>query len=185
MLGKDVDDNKWFFTFVDEVKKLKIVSGYTDLKGNPTGEFGPSNLTTVAEALKMALESSGYGQSISNGRPQNKKAENHWAMKYYLKAEELKLDIIKNILDDPNRPITREEFVKLQLEVFKITPLTTYSPIFSDIDEKSDFSGFIYRAYQDGVISGDSEKNTFRPRDNINRAELAKVLVQSINTYKK
>jgi len=145
---KDVDDNKWFFTFVDEVKKLKIVSGYTDLKGNPTGEFGPSNLTTVAEALKMALESSGYGQSISNGRPQNKKAENHWAMKYYLKAEELKLDIIKNILDDPNRPITREEFVKLQLEVFKITPLTTYSPIFSDIDEKSDFSGFIYRAYQ-------------------------------------
>lgn len=180
----DVDDNKWHFPFIQKVKSLGIASGYKDQNGNLRGDFGPGNLTTVAEGLKMVLESSEKGKSDSNREPKNTKVKDHWAEAYFLRAEELNLNIVKNTADDPNRPITREEFVQLQLEVFNIPPLTSFNPIFSDVDKNSYYAGYIYKAYQEKIASGDAGKDTFRPKDKINRAEISKVIINSIQKFK-
>lgn len=179
----DVEENKWFHVFIDKVKNLNIASGYKDANGNPRGDFGPANKTTVAEALKMALESSKNGPSSRQANPKNSNAINHWAKAYFLKGEELGLKLLGNTSDDPNRPITRQEFVQLQLQVFNIPPLTNFKLIFSDIDKNSTFAGYIYQAYQDGIIAGDSDKSTFRPFDHIVRAEISKVIIKSIEKY--
>lgn len=180
---KDTDDDNWFTQYVAYVKNKNIVSGYKDDAGNALGEFRPANNVTLAEMLKMALETAELGGD-STGTPQNMKAVNHWAKKYYKKAENLGLSLVDDINADPSTPATRGDVIRLVLEALGITPEDVTKTDFSDVSLTDANVDYIQYAKLAGVISGDAGKTTFRPNDPVNRAEVAKILKNMIEILK-
>jgi|GEM_PF-3658517 len=173
---KDTDDNEWYTNFVSSVKEHGIISGYKDAAGNSLGEFRPGNNITIAEILKIALETAGKGQGT--GSPNLKMALNHWSKGYVKKAEDLGMSIVGDNSVDLNRPATRGEVIRLMLESFGIKPDTISGTDFSDVPSTHEHAAFIQYAKDLDIISGDSGQTTFRPDDPINRAEAAKIADQ-------
>lgn len=82
--------------------------------------------------------------------------------------------------------ITRAEFITMiirqkGLEYYQ--PTTDSAEIFQDISVESWYKDYVSTAYELGLISGDSGKNTFRPNDPINRAEATKILDKALNQH--
>lgn len=180
---KDTDDGDWFTQYVSYVKNKSIVGGYKDLNGKELGEFRPGNNVTVAEILKMALESAEVGGDES-GNPANQNAVSHWAKEYFKKAEDLGLTLTQDTTLDPNKLATRGDVIRLALEVLGISPDAVTSTDFSDVPASHQHADYIQYAKEAGVISGDTGKNTFRPDAPINRAEVAKILQNMIEILK-
>lgn len=176
---KDTDDADWFTRYVSYVKDKSIVGGYKDLNGKELGEFRPGNNVTIGEVLKMALESAELGGDES-GDPVNQNAVNHWSKKYFKKAEDLALSIVADTTVDPNKLATRGEVVRLAMEALGITPDDITETDFSDLPTSHIHAAYIQYATDAGVVSGDAGKDTFRPDDPINRAEVAKILQNMI-----
>ncbi len=59
---RDVDDDKWYGSFVTYAKDNGIVNGY---QGTRAGEYGPADPVTVAEVLKMSLRAADHVESAS------------------------------------------------------------------------------------------------------------------------
>lgn len=169
---KDTDDSDWYTEHVSAVKAKGIISGYKDADGNELGEYRPGNLITIAEILKIGLETAGKG--ADDGTPSLAAAINHWAEGYVKKAEELGLDIVLGDVDI-NRPATRAEVVRMMLEALGIKPEAVSSVDFSDVPVTHKHAAFIQYAKDLGIVSGDAGKTTFRPDAPVNRAEAAKI----------
>lgn len=170
---KDTDDDQWYTDYVSTVKELGIVSGYKDEAGNDLGIFGPGNNVTVAEMLKIGLETSNRGKS--DGTPSLAGALNHWARSYVRRAEELGLNLVSDEGTDLNRPATRAEVIRLMLEAIGVDPETVSSTSFSDLPSGHLHAAFVEFAVEQGIVSGDDNATTFRPDAPINRAEVAKI----------
>lgn len=176
----DVDDNDWPFTYVSHIKENGCISGYETFEGEKTGEYGPANFLTVAEGLKIVLECTGYDASDSLAETNVDKAKDHWAHEYFNKADELGLTLISEETVDPDRSITRAEVVLLVFEAAGEQPLNEYEHVFEDVPDDLPEEPYIETAREYMIISGDSNNNTFRPYSPINRAEMAKVMLKSI-----
>jgi hypothetical protein len=172
---KDTDDNTWYTGYVANVRNRNIISGYKDATGNELGEFRPANNITVAEILKIALETSGKGQS--SGTPALQTALNHWAKGYVRRSEELGLDIVNNDVD-LSRPATRGEVVRIFLEALEINPDEITSTSFSDLPLGHKHAAYIEFAKALGIVSGDAGTSNFRPDALVNRAEASKIANQ-------
>jgi len=175
---KDTDDDTWYTGYVANVRNRKIISGYKDAAGNELGEFRPANNITVAEILKIALETAGKGQS--SGTPALQAALNHWAKGYVRRAEELGLDIVSTNVD-LNRPATRAEVVRIFLEALEIAPDAITSTSFSDLPLGHKHAAFVQYAKEVGRVSGVAGTTNFRPDAPVNRAETAKIANQILS----
>jgi hypothetical protein len=175
---KDTDDSEWYTNYVSKAKNRGIISGYKDATGNPLGEFRPANNITIAEILKIALETSGNGQS--EGEPALVAARNHWAKGYVKKAEELGLNIVSDNVDI-NRPATRGEVIRIMLEALGVKPDPITKSDFFDVLVSHVHAAYIQYAKDLGIISGDAGTNNFRPDDSINRAEASKIANQILD----
>lgn len=78
----------------------------------------------------------------------------------------------------PNQKITRAEFAVLLYQTLNLTPQT---PTVNFIDSIPTWSSdAVNTLAAAGIVKGDPE-GTFRPNDNISRAEIATMIVQSLN----
>ena len=170
---EDVDEEDWFANYVQEIKEEGIVSGYED------GTYGAENPVTVGEILKMVMELSGEGKSDAQSK--NINARRHWAEGYFAKAEEMGLTLTSDLSVHPGRSATRAEAVRLMLEVGGFDVSGANEVEFYDVEFGSEDAKYIQFAADMGFISGDPE-GTFRPNDQINRAEIAKV-VSNFNDF--
>ncbi len=172
---KDTDDNEWFTQYVVPIQKEGIISGYKDAEGNSLGQFGPANNVTVAEILKIALESAGaeQGDASANGL---EVFSNHWAAGYVAKGKELGLTLLKEVetADQLNRPATRAEVVRVLLEVFNASVDLEQSTTFEDAEGHKD-EAYIEKARELEIIAG-YDDGTFRPDASVNRAETSKIV---------
>lgn len=164
---KDIDDDDWYISYVQEIKEEGIVSGYED------GTYGAENPVTVGEVLKMVMELSGEGKSYAQSK--NKNARGHWAEGYFAKAEGMELTLTSDLSVDPATPATRAEAVRLMLEVAGFDVSGANEVEFYDVEFGSEDAKYIQFAADMGFINGDPQ-GTFRPNDQINRAEIAKVI---------
>jgi hypothetical protein len=160
-----------------------VVQGYRDAGGHLTGEFGPGNLVTAAEILKMALTAA--GRPLSTGIPRNTSAQDDWSAPYVKAAEDLGLSVYTPTLD-VHRPATRGEVVRTILEGFG-APITPGSNPFSDLPASSPFAPAVETAARLGILFGDTDASgkptgTVRPNDPINRAEAAKIVSTALTT---
>lgn len=173
-LFTDVSTGSWYAGFVGMMRSEGLLSGYKDKQGKDTGTFGPENPVTVAELLKIALETSGQGPSGS-GTTMVTAAAGHWAKGYVVRAEELHMSIVADPKVDLNRPATRGEVIQAFIEAFGINPADISKSSFSDVYANMTTARFIEFAKNHDIISGDDGKTTFRPTEKINRAEVAKI----------
>lgn len=108
----------------------------------------------------------------------------HWAESY---IEEL----TPSIFDDgatfrPNDAMNRAEFSKVIVEAAGFTQVNPATPTFTDVPANAWFYGYVETAKQFGVVNGDTDPDTgdllgtFRPADNVNRTEAAKMIVNGI-----
>jgi hypothetical protein len=171
---KDTDDNEWFTQYVVPIEKEGIISGYKDKQGNPLGEYGPANNLTVAEILKIALESNGIGEG--DGTQADTAFQNHWAAGYVVQGKALNVTLLNGVAseEDLNRPATRAEVVRILLEV-KGTEIADNDAIIFEDAEGHVNEAYIETAHDLEIIDG-YDDGTFRPDGLVNRAEAAKIV---------
>ena len=186
----DVPQNAWFAPYVVSVAKFGILSGYQDAKGKLTGEYGPSNNVTVAELAKIAHKIAGVSVDPFLKRlPINTKAQGAWYSPYIASAEDQGWTIYSSATVDPNRPATRGEVLVTLLQALDVPLAWQTGTVFTDVNRRTAYAGAIETASAAGLVDGRKDANgnltnEFGPADPINRAELAKILSQMIDTYK-
>ena len=180
---QDIQQGEWYTQYVVRVAQWGIVSGYKDTQGRALGVFGPGDPVTIAEILKMALKAAKVDEAACKGGvARQAQAQGHWAYLYIVCAEERNFRILRDPTD-LNRPALRGEVLAIMHDAFgdKVPPLlstfrdTAYHPYETDI---------AYAAAL-GVVSGDMDKagnptGTFRPNDEVSRAEAAKVIYEKL-----
>jgi len=171
---RDVDDNEWYTSYVWDLTNEGVVSGGT---GENEGKFIPTNDVTAAEILKMALGAAGY--EPTDGVPNNPYAQNHWSAGYFDKAEELGMEFVADVTQDPNQAATRAEVLYALFDAIGVSVPDATGMQFNDVGATHEYADFIQYAYELGIVSGDNGLGqTFRPDDSINRAETAKIVDQ-------
>lgn len=182
----DVSQSAWFATYVRSAAEAGIVNGYKDSSGRLTGKFGPGNNVTVAEALKIAVESAGYdeeayGALIDSG-------VNHWASAYLSVAASEHFSIYSRSMNW-NRAATRAEVASMFTSAFRVqigeSVTGTY---FTDVKMSTTYGTAIETLAKGSVISGDTREDgtftgTYRPTDRVNRAEVVKIAMNARATY--
>lgn len=168
---KDTDDNQWFTSFVSEAAKDGVIGGYKDAQGKSLGEFRPANKVTIAEALKMAVASSGLKESMS--APSLEQAKTHWVKGWIKTAEDNGMSVS---VADVNASATRGDVVRWAIEAYGVVPPKAETSSFPDVSLTDKNVDYIEYAKSLGIISGDGDTGKFRPNDTIIRAEVAKIL---------
>jgi hypothetical protein len=85
---------------------------------------------------------------------------------------------------NPSNTITRAWTVKALLEAWNIKPLDNLSGValFNDVPIDHPVAGYIYKAKQLGIVSGNVQENKFSPNDNLLRQEIFAMLYRLMAT---
>lgn len=178
----DVVMGAWYESYVRKVAQWGIVTGYKDEQGRSLGRFGPGDPVTVAQMLKMALESAKVDETQCGSSPEHPQAQGHWATQYVACGEKKNMRILRTF---PNldRPALRGEVLVIIHDAFgdRIPPLLS---TFEDTAGHPYEADIAYDAVL-GIISGDTDRwgsstGTFRPNDQVNRAEAAKIIYEKL-----
>lgn len=155
----DVSTSDWFHSYVADMTKAGVVSGY------PDGTFRPKGNVTWGEALKLVLKATGYGEF---------EAGTHWASGYMDKA------MAEGFMDhevDLNSAITRGEMADLTAKAMKLAPSTSPNPFDDEV------SGYTVALYEAEIITGsqDNGRLVYRAGSTITRAEMAAIIWRVYN----
>ena len=182
----DVPQSAWFATHVRTAAEAGIVSGYKDSRGMLTGKFGPSNDITIGEALKIAVEGAGYDEDLYASKIQS--GFQHWASPYVSVAKGEAFLVI-NPRTRLDKAALRSEVAAIFTSAFLVnTENGELGTRYGDVSASTEFATAIEALSRDGVVSGDTDIDgqavgTFRHSDNINRAEVAKMVILARATY--
>lgn len=186
---RDVPRQSWYAPYIRSIAEIGLVSGYRDLEGRPTGEFGPQNNVTIAEMAKVAVIAAGIDQT-SCPQPQNLTASGTWAATFIGCSESKGWSLYGDGLVDVNRKATRLEVVSTIMQAFGVEGVQAQEDIFTDVTPAMLFASYVARAKQDGVVSGYTDEagnptGLFGPDDPVTRAEFAKIVTVSLEVYGK
>lgn len=187
---RDVPRESWFATFVFDAARLNVISGYKDAEGNPTGEFGPDRPVTVGELAAMTQRASGlFSGEVRDLQPVNERARNQWYSPFIAYAEQHGWTIYADAGIDPNRPATRGEVLVTLLQAMNVPLRWQTGTMFTDVSPRTAFASAIETGAGDGVVTGYTDANgdltgAFGPKDNVTRAQMAKILVTAIDLYR-
>ncbi|WP_422484591.1 S-layer homology domain-containing protein [Gudongella sp. DL1XJH-153] len=157
----DVSGEEWYIDHVSKLVTLDLIEGY------PDGSFRADGEITVAEFIKITVESMSYYQEAESGI---------WYEPYVSKAIELEL-IEDDEFEDYNRPITREEMTKIIVMATGEEPQSGQLSFTDAAEIDAEFVPYVYTAVQLGIIEGYPSDNTFRADRTSTRAEASKLFV--------
>lgn len=166
-MSQEINEEDFKVCYWDEKSQMWIVI--------PT-KFDVSNnrITAVSDYLTIyaAMEVSDF--------PSLKDVVGHWAEEDVYRIVSMKI-----ACGDPKgtfRPednISREEFAKLMVLAAGLTPESTPVLAVEDFNEVADWAKTYVAAAVKSDIMSTYTDNTFRPKDNITRAEIAKMIVKA------
>ncbi|MCR3957033.1 MAG: S-layer homology domain-containing protein [Gudongella sp.] len=157
----DVNGDEWYAYNISKLTSLDLINGY------PDGSFRPDGEITVAEFIKVAVESMSHYPEAETG---------WWYEPYVSKAIELGI-VETDEFEDYNRPITRQEMTKIIVKAAGADAENGHLD-FSDSDEvEAELTPYVYTAVELGLINGYPSDNTFRPDQTSTRAEASKLFV--------
>jgi len=142
-------------------------NGYKDAEGNYTYEFGPSDTTLRAEALKMVLESAGH---------EGEDGGDYWYSSYEDKGHDLGLSLVD---EDLTQPITRGETMRLIYELYPMDGADYSANPFGDVGTGDDWEPAVV-LYEEGIITGQGDTGDADLYSNLNRAESAAVIQRAV-----
>lgn len=175
----DVSPEHWAYTYITELSKTGVISGYTD------GTFRPSATVTRAEWAKMlcvAGNISYEGKFIDFFVDVSK---DDWFADYVSASAEYTVfyeDEDSNILYLPNEGATREDvtisLVNTKGYIVEAADSTNALNFADSEDITENYILHIASAVEKGLISG-YEDNTFKPKDTLTRAQAATLLYRA------
>lgn len=143
-------------------------------------ELAPVKLSVVADGFITALLTGDAAYVVQKANAAPFKDVNGWGKAY---IEEL---YAKNIINGktetefmPEASITREEFVKLIVEMFDLTDENAKCE-FKDVAQNSWYEKYVASAYNAGIVNGISETE-FGVGQKIKRQDMAKIIVAILN----
>ncbi len=167
---RDVWTDDWFGAYVKKVAEKQIFNGYKDKSGNPLNKYGPSDPITLGQLAKVAM-------TLKEVDVPGNTTGDQWALPYLDAAKAAQLTAFIDRLD-ANAQASRGAVIQTILEALGI-PLTELSSSFDDVRVNSPYAKAIATAEKLGIISGDAGTHSFRPNAPINRAEVAKMIVEA------
>jgi len=190
VLFTDVPTGQWFTASVRRVLDAKVMSGYRDASGNPTGQFGPSDPVTLAELAKIAHKLASIDESKVTDPPENDKAKGTWFAPFIASAEQRDWLIFLNRSVDPLRPATRAEVVATFLQVLNVKREWPTGKLFDDVSRQIPYADCIETAANSGLVSGYADDKgsltgLFGPSDPVTRAAMAKIIATAMDGFLK
>ena len=172
----DVASTYWAHQYISELSDQGVINGYED------GTFRPNGTVTYAEFLKLMVCSDYYRSSFAKFAAGS---EGNWYDIYFSMADDI---VTYNYDRTPNKPISRLEMAKIILDFadydrilhFKNVDITNTN-MFNDTKGLADMDIKVLSTIKElGIITG-YEDNSFRPSNNMTRAEVATIMYR----YKK
>lgn len=188
VIFKDVPKESWFAPYVRAVTGDGIVSGYRDDDGTLRGLFGPADALTIGQLAKIAAQLAKVDPATCTPTLKNETAKGTWAVAFVRCAEQKGWAVYADGSADIARNATRAEVIATLLQAFGVKIAQRTGGVFKDVDSSVEFAAAVEMAAKAGVVSGDSDRNgnptgAFRPRDPINRAEVAKIVTLAVQVY--
>ncbi|PIR53852.1 hypothetical protein COU75_03925 [Candidatus Peregrinibacteria bacterium CG10_big_fil_rev_8_21_14_0_10_42_8] len=177
---EDIRVADWFAPYVYKVAKAGVIGGYKDRNDQYNGTFGPSDNVTIAQLSKIAHKIAGIDETKVRVPTQNAKAQNQWFEGYFASAEQSWWEVWRDKWLDPSRPAKRGEVIATILRALNVRTEWAEGKTFADVLPTHKYANAIETAAIDGLI--DSGGN-FRPDDEINRAEVAKIIANAMDIY--
>lgn len=184
----DVPLLEWFAPYVRDSAERKLVSGYRDTEGRPTGLFGPGDPVTIEQLAKMAVVASKIDTLTCQNTLLSETATFRWSEPFVRCAEDRKWAVFADGSVDVQREATREEVVVTVLQAFNARISARQGDIFSDVDSRTVYAGAVETAAGARIVSGYSDRfgnptGEFGPEDPVNRAETAKIFSLAFQVY--
>ena len=172
----DVTAGAWYYENVMGAAENGYVSGY------PDGTFKPMQSVTRAEFASMIAKAMGYDSDPDAGSAYPDVADDHWAKAAINFCAQN--DIINGYDDgtfQPNKAITRQEAAAILNKAFELSVKYGVSTdLFPDNSSIAAWaSDHVYAAKASGLMKGYEEDCTFRPNNQITRAEAASILMNA------
>lgn len=161
--------------FTVTVSKRKQSSG-----GGSGGGSGSSSGGAPAYSATVEVKPSGNNSSDNTETLVFSDLETSlWAQEYiYLLAEKGIINGSGGGLFEPERNITREEYVKILVSVLGLTPENGEAQM-SDVDSGAWYNQYIYTAVKHGIVTG-RENGTFGIGEEISRQDMAVMTYRAI-----
>ncbi|OIO55364.1 hypothetical protein AUJ46_01580 [Candidatus Peregrinibacteria bacterium CG1_02_54_53] len=184
----DIPVGQWFTAAVRRVLDAKVMSGYRDAEGVPTGQFGPSDPVTLAELSKIAHRLASIDETKIHTEPENDQAKGTWFAPFVASAEQRSWLVFLNRSVNPLRPATRGEVVATFLQVLNVPREWPMGTMFRDVSPTIPYAACIETAASHGLVEGYTDDQgtltgLFGPADPVNRAAMAKMISTAMALY--
>ena len=183
----DIPAESWFTSYVNDVMRRGIMAGYKNEDGSPSNNFGPQDPLSLAQLAKIAHEIAGIDEMLTMTEPVNLSAYG-WMQRYIASAEANDWTVFYDTETDVNRPATRGEVLVTLLQALDVPLNWPKGKMFQDVNRRTPYAGAIETAAQAGIVAGTTDGSgnptgRFEPLSSVNRAEMAKMVVQAIEEY--
>ncbi len=181
----DVPESAWYYESVRGANKMGLINGTS------ATTYSPGNNMTVCEAMKLAacmhqLYNDGE-VTLTGGSP--------WYKPYYDYCRDNGIISASGTAYEPSyddymsraaKPITRSEYVFLFSRALPDSALPGVNTIpdnsIPDVKlTQSLYDQAIYKMYRAGILCGSDVKGTFNPDNNIQRSEVAAILIRMMD----
>lgn len=169
----------WAEVYIDELFCRGVLAGKSETIFDPSGE------ATRAEFLKMAILNAGYEVEGATGEDFSDVSTGDWFYEYVsFGAEEGFIEGYDNGKFLPNEPINRAEALVITMRIAGVAEYDVDESWaeFDDVDSTDWFAYAVETAADEGIVEG-YEDGTFRPGNNITRAEVAAISVRTYDEY--
>lgn len=170
-------EGHWAEDYIREIYEMGIVSGKS-----PTN-FEPNANITRAELTKIAVNAFNITPVESIQSFFRDVSESAWFYQYIAAAKNAK--IVDGYSDNtfrPNEAINRAAALKILLEASGLE-LSAGTAKFSDVSNDAWFAPYVNFAQVNNIVGGYSDE-TFRPANNITRAEVVKIVTKILELKK-
>lgn len=183
---KDIKPTDWYYNSIVNLTDRSIINGYSD------NTFRPNKEVTVAEFLKISLETAGIKSDYTTSP---------WHKGLMDKALDLGI-ISKNLYINPDAPIKRKDVAVVLAKLIEKTPnlrdefITERSKeydrfkylLYDTTKLSKEYKDAIYKLFEYQLIIGtENEKQQvfYKPESNLTRAEIATIIERLIEPSKR
>ncbi len=175
----DVPADAWFSPYVNGLAEQGVVDSTSDM-------YRPGDLVNRAEMAKFAFMVSGLPMEAATAAPYKDVAMGQWYTDYVYTLTKNnivsgdKLDGVPTGYYRPTADLNRAEASKMLVNAAQMAEDLSGAPHFPDVTTADWFYNYVETLFNNGVVAGYPD-GYFRPANNINRAEVAKMVFLSMN----
>ena len=175
----DVPTDAWFAPYVNGLSEQGVIDSTSDM-------YRPGDLVNRAEMAKFAFMVSGLPLETAAEAPYKDVAMGEWYTDYVYTLTKNgivsgdKLNGVPTGFFRPSDALNRAEAAKMLVNSAQMAEDLSGAPHFPDVTTSDWFYNYVETLFNNGVVAGYPD-GYFRPANNINRAEVAKMVYLSMN----